>query len=399
MDFEAEWLLTLPVFFALGWLAARMNYKKQMAQTQKLPTAYFKGLNFLLDKQPDQAIDALIDVARVDTGTTDLYFTLGHLFAQRGEIARAITVYQSLLERADLHEQARLAALHKLGLVFLQGGLFDRAEECFKLLKGTELHEAAMQQLLLIYQSQQEWSQAIEIAQQMKRTPESETALMHFHCECAAQAISQKNHIEAEREIAAALAWRPTSVRALLLKANGYANQSHYAQAITLLKNLADSQPAAIALLVNDIMAAYEALGEPAIGLQYLYEQALATGSVDVLNAWLIAQDKYGDASQTTAQLYAVFAQHPSLNALDKVLQQRLSSTTDAAAQQETTMIQGLIKKQVLQFSRYRCSSCGFEAARYYWQCPACTRWETYPPKRLEELEQARHSRGQVNGY
>ena len=198
---------------------------------------------------------------------------------------------------------------------------------------------------------------------------------------------------------AAALAWRPTSVRALLLKANGYANQSHYAQAITLLKNLADSQPAAIALLVNDIMAAYEALGEPAIGLQYLYEQALATGSVDVLNAWLIAQDKYGDASQTTAQLYAVFAQHPSLNALDKVLQQRLSSTTDAAAQQETSMIQGLIKKQVLQFSRYRCSSCGFEAARYYWQCPACTRWETYPPKRLEELEQARHSRGQVNGY
>ena len=121
MDFEAEWLLTLPVFFALGWLAARMNYKKQMAQTQKLPTAYFKGLNFLLDKQPDQAIDALIDVARVDTGTTDLYFTLGHLFAQRGEIARAITVYQSLLERADLHEQARLAALHKLGLVYAVG--------------------------------------------------------------------------------------------------------------------------------------------------------------------------------------------------------------------------------------------------------------------------------------
>lgn len=399
MNFEAEWLLVLPVFFALGWLAARTNYQKQIAQTQKLPTAYFKGLNFLLDKQPDQAIDALIDVARVDTGTTDLYFTLGHLFAQRGEIARAIAVYQSLLERADLPEQARLAALHKLGLVFLQGGLFDRAEECFKLLKGSQLHETALQQLLQIYQSQQEWAQAIDVAQQMKRTPDNEMTLAHFHCECAAHAMSKKNHLEAEREIAAALALRPTSIRALLLKANLHAAQSQHTQVVVLLKNLADTQPAAIALLVNDMMAAHEALGEPAIGLQYVYDQALTTGSVDVLNAWLTAQKKYGDASQTMARLYAVFAQHPSLNALDKVLQQRLLSEPDVVAQQETSMIQGLIKKQVLQFSRYRCASCGFEAARYYWQCPACTRWETYPPKRLEELEQARHSRGQVNGY
>jgi lipopolysaccharide biosynthesis regulator YciM len=98
-------------------------------------------------------------------------------------------------------------------------------------------------------------------------------------------------------------------------------------------------------------------------------------------------------------QLYPVFTKHPSLNALDKVLKQRLLITTDEPVQQELKAIEGLIKKQVLQFSRYRCASCGFEAARYYWQCPACTRWESYPPKRLEELEQAKHSRAQVNGY
>ncbi|MGL4768385.1 MAG: lipopolysaccharide assembly protein LapB [Formosimonas sp.] len=397
MDFEAEWLLTLPVFFALGWWAARLNYRSQMAQTRQLPRAYFKGLNFLLDQEPDKAIDELIDVARVDTGAIDLYFTLGHLFAQRGEIARAIRVYQSLLERADLPEKARLRALHQLGLVFLQGGLFDRAEHCFQTLRDTELHDVAMQQLLLIYQSQQEWRAAIEVAQHMPRTPDNATALLHFHCECALAAMKQNNHVQAESEISAALALRPNSVRAQLLQAQSQMAQGKPAQAVRLLSELAAKQPDAYPLLVNDLLAAHKALGEPEVGVRDVYAQALATGSVDVLNAWLAAQDPA--SAQTGAQLEAVFARHPSLNALDKVLQQRLQHDSDEAAQQETRAMQGLIKKQVQQLSRYRCASCGFEAAHYYWQCPACTRWETYPPKRLEELEQAKRSRGQVNGY
>jgi lipopolysaccharide biosynthesis regulator YciM len=399
MEFEAWWLIALPIFFGLGWLASAANNKKQMEQTRQLPKAYFKGLNFLLDEEPDKAIDALIDVARVDTGTVDLYFSLGHLFAQRGEIARAIRVYQSLLERADLPEGARQNALHKLGLVFLQGGLFDRAEECFKLLRDTDWHEVALQQLLLIYQSQQEWQQAIEVAEQMVRTPESELALTHFHCERASIGITQKDFTLAEREIGTALALRSQSIRALLLKARWYSSQDRHTEAVAQLKQLASEQPAATPLLVSDIMNVYEALGEPATGLQYLHDQALNTGSVDVLNAWLTAQEKHGDASTTMQQLYPVFTKHPSLNALDKVLKQRLLITTDEPVQQELKAIEGLIKKQVLQFSRYRCASCGFEAARYYWQCPACTRWESYPPKRLEELEQAKHSRAQVNGY
>jgi lipopolysaccharide biosynthesis regulator YciM len=308
-------------------------------------------------------------------------------------------VYQSLLERADLPEGARQNALHKLGLVFLQGGLFDRAEECFKLLRDTDWHEVALQQLLLIYQSQQEWQQAIEVAEQMVRTPESELALTHFHCERASIGITQKDFTLAEREIGTALALRSQSIRALLLKARWYSSQDRHTEAVAQLKQLASEQPAAIPLLVSDIMNVYEALGEPATGLQYLHDQALNTGSVDVLNAWLTAQEKHGDASTTMQQLYPVFTKHPSLNALDKVLKQRLLITTDEPVQQELKAIEGLIKKQVLQFSRYRCASCGFEAARYYWQCPACTRWESYPPKRLEELEQAKHSRAQVNGY
>ncbi len=33
---------------------------------------------------------------------------------------------------------------------------------------------------------------------------------------------------------------------------------------------------------------------------------------------------------------------------------------------------------------RYRCAACGFEAQHYFWQCPGCQGWDTYPPRRLE---------------
>ena len=30
--------------------------------------------------------------------------------------------------------------------------------------------------------------------------------------------------------------------------------------------------------------------------------------------------------------------------------------------------------------------ACGFEAQHYFWQCPGCQNWDSYPPQRLEDL-------------
>lgn len=399
MDIEAWWLLALPLFFGLGWMGARIESRKMIAQTQTLPQSYFKGLNHLLNEEPDQAIDALIDVARVDTGAMDLYFALGNLFGQRGEIERAIRVYQSLLDRHDLPNDARQNALTKLGESFLNGGLFDRAEDTFKQLLNGPQHESAQKQLLYIYQAQQEWAQAIDVANDMNASKSIIMMLSHFHCELATQAIANRDWLKAEQEIDNAQALRPQSIRAQLLKGRWYAQQSRFKEALFAWKRLATAQPPSLALMINDIMAAYEAMGQPAQGLAFLHQNAIQTGSVDVLNAWLAAQKKQGNAAHSLRQLQQIFDKHPSLNALDQLLEKRLLASNNHPAQQESATIQKLIKTQVKRLSKYRCDHCGFEAARYYWQCPACTRWETYPPKRLEELEQAQRSRGQMNGY
>ena len=399
MDIEAWWLLFLPLFFCLGWFAARAESKRQIAETKALPQSYFKGLNHLLNEEADQPIDALIDVARVDTGTIDLYFALGNLFGQRGEIERSIRVYQSLLDRTDLPDDARQMALSKLGEAFLKGGLFDRAETSFKQLLNGPQHAHAQTQLLYIYQSQQEWVQAIDVAQGMLKTEENTVALTHFHCELAVQAMQKKDWLMAERELNQAQTLRPHGMRVQLLKGRWYAQQERTDEALAVWRQLAEAQPDSVPLLVDDAMAVFEARGEMPQGVALLYENALKTGSFDVLNAWLKAQTKMGSQAETLAQLNVLFLQHPSLNALDKLLSKRLAEAGDEVVQGESAMIQKLIKKQVQRLSKYRCEHCGFEAARYYWQCPACTRWESYPPKRLEELELAQRSRGQMNGY
>ncbi|GHA73507.1 lipopolysaccharide assembly protein B [Formosimonas limnophila] len=400
MDFEAWWWLVLPLFFGLGWLARSSDARRQIKETQELPKSYFKGLNHLLNEEPDQAIDALIDVARVDTGTIDLYFALGNLFTTRGEIERAIRVYQSLLDRPDLPDDSREAAMSKLGTAFLNGGLFDRAEATFKALlddpKASTMRAHAQAQLLHIYQSQQEWQQAIGVARTMNRAVEQTIALSHFHCELAIEAMARQDYLMAEGELDAALELRPSSIRGFVLRGRWYSAQGRVSEGLAVWLGLAKSQPAAVPLLVSDVMSAYESLGTPQQGLHFLYEELMSTGSVDVLNTWLTAHAKHGQAPELLPQLSAVFAAHPSLNALDKLLSQRLSDDASSEAAREDALIQQLIKKQVQQLSKYRCAHCGFEAARYYWQCPACSRWESYPPKRLEELNKRERSRVQM---
>ena len=422
MEFEIEWLLVLPLFFALGWLAAQWDSRKRAQESKKLPKSYFQGLNHLLDQEPDKAIEALIDVTRVDTGTVDLYFALGHLFTQRGEVERGIRVYQSLIDRPDLSEAPRLSATFKLGNAFLSGGLFDRAEQCFIQLIGTPHEVEARQQLIHIYQSQQEWQQAISMVQALKDGMQPELvqvsnvpivdkhnsqalmlslSLVHFHCELALEAMRRQDWAVAETEIQAALSERPNSIRAQSLRVQWYAQQQRHAEALGVWQGLAQAQSEAIPLLVNDMMKSYVGLNRSAEGVEYLYQQALDTGSIDVLDAWLIAQNQYGDGTQSLSRLDQLFTRHPSLNALNQLLNARIKEeevgTEDERA--KAALIRGLIQNQVKQLSRYRCTHCGFEAAHYYWQCPACTRWETYPPKRLEEIQHIKRSRNNPNNY
>src|SRR5690242_15286162 len=188
MDFELWWLFGFALFFGLGWLAARVDIKQLLSESRQLPRSYFKGLNFLLNEQPDKAIEAFIEVVKVDPETVELHFALGSLFRRRGEYDRAIRMHQNLLERADLADEQRVVALAELGQDYLKAGILDRAEEVFRKLEKSPQAALARAHLLEIYEQEKDWTRAIEMNRQVDSEPRAQA---QYYCELAASEAAQ----------------------------------------------------------------------------------------------------------------------------------------------------------------------------------------------------------------
>src|SRR3954470_24721219 len=207
MDFELWWLFGFALFFGLGWLAARIDIKHLLSESRQLPRSYFKGLNFLLNEQPDKAIEALIEVVKVDKETIELHFALGNLFRRRGETERAIRMHRNLLERGDLDEAQRLQAMHELGQDYLKAGLLDRAEESFARLRDTVYRGEALRFLLDIYQQEKDWDKAIGIARELEKDTGNswQKEIANYYCEMAVHEANHSRPEDAQQHLSEAL--------------------------------------------------------------------------------------------------------------------------------------------------------------------------------------------------
>ena len=170
MEFELWWLLALPLAFGLGWLASRLDlrqWRRDGGVRRSAALSYFRGLNFLLSEQQDQAIDAFIEAVTADPDTVDLHFALGNLFRRRGEYERAVRVHQNLLARADLSAADRQRAQVALAQDFFKAGLLDRAEDAYAALMSTSHRSDALAALLQIFERTREWERAIDCAHEL----------------------------------------------------------------------------------------------------------------------------------------------------------------------------------------------------------------------------------------
>jgi lipopolysaccharide biosynthesis regulator YciM len=388
MEFELWWLLAIPLFFALGWMAARVDIRHVVRESRALPKSYFKGLNFLLNEQPDKAIDAFLEAAKVDSETVELHFALGNLFRRRGETDRAIRMHQNLVDREGLKEEQRLHALAELGHDFLKAGLLDRAEEIFLRLRGTAQNEAALSFLLEIYQQEKEWRKAIEIARQLPDHSGHlwQKEIANFYCELAAAEINNSRPEEARAQLEEALATHRKSVRATILLGDLHAAGGDQEAAIEAWKRIEQQNPVYLALVAAKLMAAYRKLGRGREGLQLLRGYLAQHPSVDLLDAafqWALEDESPEAAYQLVRD---ELRRNPTLLGLDKLLEaQILVAPPERRADLE--LIKNLIHNHTRRVARYRCDGCGFKARQFYWRCPGCGAWESYPPKRTEEFD------------
>ncbi|MBI2296675.1 MAG: lipopolysaccharide assembly protein LapB [Betaproteobacteria bacterium] len=386
MEIEFWWLLALPLFFALGWLAARIDIKQLLSESRALPMSYFKGLNFLLNEQPDKAIEAFIEVVKVDPQTIELHFALGSLFRRRGEVERAIRMHQNLAERPDLAPQQKLSALFELAQDYFKAGLLDRAEEHFLRLDGSPYAEEALKFLLEIFEQEKEWHRAIEIAEKLQavtgRSHQKEIA--NFHCELAGSALMHSRPDSAHPHLAEALAHHRLCVRANLLLGDLEMAAGRPGAAIDAWKRIESQNPAYLALVAERLYNAFKLTGKAEEGVNLLRGYLARYPSLDLLN--MVFQGTL--ESQGTEVAYRLVRDElrrtPTLLGLDKLLEAQLLEAP-LERRRDLELIKELVHQHTRGLALYKCDNCGFKARQYYWHCPACAAWETYTPRRTEE--------------
>jgi lipopolysaccharide biosynthesis regulator YciM len=387
MEFELWWLLGMPIFFGLGWVAARVDIRQLVSESRSLPRGYFKGLNFLLNDQPDKAIDAFIEIVRLDPETADMHFALGNLFRRRGETERAIRVHQNLLSRPDLPPEQKAHAEYELGMDYLKAGLLDRAEETFKRLVDTSYGVQARRSLLEIFQREKEWPRAIEAAVGLQESGAGarQKEISQFYCEMAQDALVHIHPEEALQLLEQALQADRTSVRATILVGDAQLMQGDVEAALNTWRRVEQQSVPHVALVAQRLMDGYKKAGRPQEGVSVLksyMEQASSIDLLEVVFKAVIELDGVGAAKQLVSD---ELRRTPTLLGLDKLLEARMM---DAPAEllSELSMVKGLVHGYTQKLARYQCGHCGFKARQYYWHCPGCSKWESYPPRRTEEL-------------
>lgn len=408
MDFELWWLILVPVLFGLGWVAARVDVRQMLSETRKLPDSYFRGLNFLLNEQPDRAIDAFIEVAKLDPETVELHFALGSLFRRRGELERAIRVHQNLLQRTDLPERQRDQALHELAHDYLKAGMLDRAEDGFQRLTGTRFAADALRALIRIYEAEHDWPRAIQAVQTLQGLVDQPVPqAAHYYCEQAATALAatppdlEAAHValDAAQHVAgdADNGTAPSRVRIGLLRARLAALEHDARTERVQLHRVVTEQPEFAGMAAPALFANHRQDGSQDQAMALMQAVYQRQPSFDVFDA--IFQALVKDQGNAPAWHFArdALKQQPSLLGLDRLLQAQLQRPKDAdtpadaddawISDADATLVRSLIGKHTQRLGRYACRACGFRAQRFYWQCPGCNAWETYSPRRLEELE------------
>jgi len=387
MEFEFWWLLALPLFFSLGWLAARVDLKQLLAESTALPAAYFKGLNFLITNQHDKAIEAFSEAVQANTDSLELHFALGSLFRKRGEVDRAIHLHLSLLDKKDLEPQQKLAVTAELAQDYLKAGLLDRAEELFESLDDDRYRQPALRALLEIYVREREWERAIKAATELERLSgvPFRVEVAHYYCEMAVKSKLANDLHTARFELEQALNANKNCVRANVLLGDMEAEADAHKEAISTWRRIEFQQPEYLGLIAPKLLNSYRALNQTADGLAllqtYLQNYKLAS-LINVLYEATLAE-KGPESAAILARTELI--KMPSLSVLDQLLQARTIALKQHSHNSENTtfndiqLMQQTVRHAIGNKTAYHCVQCGFKAKYHHWQCPACNAWEALP--------------------
>lgn len=375
--------LLLPVAAVSGWLAGRRgNIATEDSAPKTISPIYLKGLNYLLNEQPDKAIDVFIQLLEVDSDTIETHLALGSLFRRRGEVDRAIRIHQNLIARPSLTKEQRSEALFELGQDYLRAGLLDRAEALFSDLIASAPHtEVALNYLIDIYQQERDWEKAIETARRIEvKTGNSQYArVAHYYCELAEQAMRSGDKSRAQKLVKKALSTNRNSVRASLLEGKLEIQAGNDKAAIKALRRIEQQDATYLGEALPLLVECYQRQGRMDELMNYL-EQLMAqqrvVSAVLVLSEQIQKQQGENEAIHFITQS---LKKHPSIKLMDKLIDLNIKQTVEPV-RDKLQILKDVTGKLLANKPVYQCHLCGFSSKQIYWQCPGCRTWESLKP-------------------
>lgn len=385
MVIEAQdllWLL-LPLAAASGWYAAhRDQRRKSSPKDGGLSPDYFRGINYLLNEQPDKAIEVFTQMLEVNTETVETHLALGSLFRRRGEVERAIRIHQNLIARPTLDKAQRSLALCELAQDYLKAGLLDRAENLFLELTEIPAHaEQALRSLMHIYEQEKDWDKAIAAGRRLAKTAgrNLEPVLAQYHCELGEHGLQTGNIAYARTCAMDALAVDPKCVRASILAGRVAAMQGNDRDAIRAWQKIEQQDAEYLDEVIDEIAKAFRNLNEePQL---HLYLRDVARRQPGMRTLLTLAELIRARDGQAAAQTFIAerLRQQPSVPGLKRLIDLQITQDTPAT-RENLDLVKGILDQLAAQQEGYQCRQCGFRGHALHWQCPACHGWITMQP-------------------
>ncbi|UOO77599.1 lipopolysaccharide assembly protein LapB [Neisseria sp. Dent CA1/247] len=377
-------IILLPVFFAMGWFAARVDMKTVLKQAKTVPGGFYKSLDALVDRNSGKAARELAEVIDQQPQSYDLNLTLGKLYRQRGENDKAISMHQALLESPDTVGEKRDRVLFELGQNYQSAGLVDRAEQIFLGLQNGNMAKEARQVLLSIYQQDRDWEKAIEMAQLLSHDEQTyQFEIAQFYCELAQAALFKSDYATALQYVEKALDANKKCTRANMILGDIEQKQGRFEAAIEAYTAIEKQNHAYLSMVGERLYDAYDALERAQEGLNVLIGYMQTFPQLDLINVIYeksLLLNGESEAAQTAVELVR---QKPDLNGVYRLLGLQLSNL-NPAWKADADMMRAVVGRQLQKAVMYRCRNCHFKSQAFFWHCPACNKWETFTPNRIE---------------
>ncbi|WP_282176710.1 lipopolysaccharide assembly protein LapB [Vibrio nereis] len=378
--------LLLPIAAAYGWyMGNRSAQQDKQNQSNQISRQYVTGLNLLLSDQSDKAVDHFIELLQVDNETIDTHLALGNLFRSRGEVDRAIRIHQNLISRSGLTIDQKNIALQQLAKDYMASGFLDRAEKIFEqLVEEPDHKEAALGQLVSIYQQTREWAKAIHYASLLVKLGRKrmKNSIAHFWCELAMQEKAEGNDAKALQNFKKALVEDPKCVRASMALGKIYLEFEDYSNAIKYMEMVLEQDSDFVSEVLPTLADSYYHLGQEDELLEFLRQCIVskAGASAELMLAQLVAQHEGAGAAQEllTRQL----VKNPTMKGFYRLMDYHLAEAEEGRAKASLDTLQKLVGEQLKVKPHYRCRKCGFSTHSLYWHCPSCKGWGTIKPIR-----------------